>query len=233
MIAHAGEVLCTEIVPRIRSAIPTAVIPISAEDKDELIQDTIAIAAALLHRAEGAGKKVTPGNLAYFAVKLTRAGRRSTGSSKTDVMHPGTQLSGRTRLTSFDEPVGFDEAGNSITLADVFANDQEDPGTSAARNMDWQTFYGKQTTRGQRLSAVVAEGCTMRDVARMLGLSDSGIQLEKKKLGVALADFMGTNILSEVNRQPMWRNNIVASRERRACRGTRTGHSTAGGAAYA
>ena len=148
-------------------------------------------------------------------------------------MHPGTQLAGRTRLTSFDEPVGFDDAGDPITLADVFANEQEDPGTLAARNLDWMAFYGRQTTRGQRLLAVVAEGCTLRDVARMLGLSDSGIQLEKKKLAVALADFMGANILAEVNRQPPWRNNLMAGRERRAYRATRTDYSTARGAAYA
>jgi hypothetical protein len=148
MTAHAGEVLCTEVVPRIRSAIPTAVIPVGTEDPDELIQDTIATAAVLLHSAETAGKKVTPGNVAYYAVKLTRSVRRSTGSSATDVMHPGTQLSGRTCLTSLDEPVGFDEAGDPITLADIFANDQEDPGTLAGRNVVWQTFYGKQTTRG-------------------------------------------------------------------------------------
>jgi hypothetical protein len=90
MTAHAGEMLCTGIVPRIRAAIPTAVIPIGTEDVAELIQDAIATAAALLHRAEGAGKKVTPGTVAYFAIKLTRSGRRSTGSGATDVMHPGT-----------------------------------------------------------------------------------------------------------------------------------------------
>jgi hypothetical protein len=87
--------------------------------------------------------------VAYFAVKLTRSGRRSTGSSATDVMHPATQLSGRTRLTSFDEPVAFDDAGDAITLADVFANDQEDPGTLAARNMDWRHFTGNNRAGGE------------------------------------------------------------------------------------
>jgi hypothetical protein len=83
------------------------------------------------------------------------------------------------------------------------------------------------------LLTVVAEGSSLRDVAQLLGLSDSGIQLEKKKLAVALSDFMGANILAEVNRQPTWRNNIMAGRERRACRATRTDYSTAGGATHA
>jgi hypothetical protein len=59
---------------------------IGAEDASELIQDTIATAAGLLHRAEAAGKKVAASTVAYFAVKLTRSGRRSRGSSGTDVM---------------------------------------------------------------------------------------------------------------------------------------------------
>jgi hypothetical protein len=221
MSPFAGEVLCTEVVPRIRASIPASTGMVGAEDASELIQDTIAHAAALLHRAEAAGKKVTAGAVAYFAVKLTRAGRRSTSSGATDVMHPGTQLAGRSQVVSFDEPLEFDEAGESITLADVFDNKQDDPSMVAARNMDWRTFYGKQTRRGRKLLAVVAEGSTLREGARLLGLSDSGVQLEKKKLALALAEFMGAHILAEVNRQPLWRNNIMAGRERRACRAAR------------
>jgi hypothetical protein len=217
----AGEMLYTEVVPRIHAAIPASTRMIGAEDHSELIQDTIAHAAGMLYRAEAAGKKVAPSTVAFFAVKLTRSGRRSTGSSKTDVMHPGTQLAGRTRVVSLDEPLGFDEAADTITLADVFENGKEDPAVQAARNLDWEVFYGKQTRRGQRLLAVVAEGSTLRQGARLLGLSDSGIQLEKKKLALALAEFMGANILAEVNRQPMWKNNLMTGRERRACRAAR------------
>jgi len=148
-------------------------------------------------------------------------------------MHPGTQLAGRTRLTSFDEPLGFDDVGDPITLAEVFANDQEDPGTLAVRNMDWEAFYGKQSHRSQSLLAVVAEGSTLREVARMLGLSDSGIQLEKKKLALALAEFMDASILAEVNRQPLWKNNLMAGRERQACRAALSSNFTSMGATHA
>jgi hypothetical protein len=71
----------------------------------------------------------------------------------------------------------------------------------AARNLDWKTFYGRQTRRGRRLLAVVAEGSSLQHGARLLGLSDSGIQSEKKKLASALVEFMGVNILADVNRQ--------------------------------
>jgi len=194
---------------------------IGCEDASELIQDSIAHAAGILHRAEAAGKKVAASTVAYFAVKLTRSGRRSTGSGVTDVMHPGTQLAGRSRVVSFDEPLGFDEAGDSINLADVFDNKQDDPSQLAGRNLDWETFYGKQTRRGLKLLAVVAEGSSLRRGARLLGLSDSGVQLEKRRLALALREYMGVNILAEVNRQPMWRDNIMAGRERQAVRATR------------
>jgi hypothetical protein len=136
-------------------------------------------------------------------------------------MSPGTQLAGRARLTSLDEPMGFDDAGDSITLADVFDNGQEDPAMLAARRLDWESFLAMQSHRGRMLLTVVGEGCTLRDVARMIGVSDSSMQGEKRKVASALKEFMGSNILSESTRQPLWRNNITASRERQACRAAR------------
>jgi hypothetical protein len=153
----AGEMLWTEVVPRFHAAIPAFSRMIGAEDVRELIQDSIAHAATLLRRAEAAGKKLTASTVAFFAVKLTRAGRGSASSSETEVMHPGTQMAGRTRVVSFDEPLGFEEAGETITLAEVFTDRRDDPATQAARNLDWETFCGKQTRRGRRLLAVVAE----------------------------------------------------------------------------
>jgi len=120
-----------------------------------------------------------------------------------------------------DEPLGFDDQGDTLTLADVFDNEQDDPSMLAARHLDWEMFYGKQTHRGRRLLELVAKGSTLRHGARLLGLSDSGIQLEKKKLALALQEFMGGNILSEITRQPLWRNNLMVGRERQACRTAR------------
>jgi hypothetical protein len=48
MTANAGVLLCTEIVPRIRAAIPPSSTMIGTEDASELIQDTIAHAAAIV-----------------------------------------------------------------------------------------------------------------------------------------------------------------------------------------
>jgi hypothetical protein len=44
---------------------------------------------------------------------------------------------------------------------------------STASNLDWESFTRKQTHRGRKLLAVVAEGSTLRQEARALGMSDS------------------------------------------------------------
>ena len=92
-----------EIAPRIRS-LAHSLTPIGCEDREELAHDATAIAAKLLLSTEARAKKVTPGNIAYYAVGLVRQGRRSTGQSKTDPMHPAAQLNGRSRMLSLDAP---------------------------------------------------------------------------------------------------------------------------------
>lgn len=60
----------------------------------------------MLHAAERAGKRVTAGNIAFYALKSVKSGRRSTGTSKLDVMAVRTQMQGRARLASLAEPAG-------------------------------------------------------------------------------------------------------------------------------
>jgi hypothetical protein len=65
---------------------------------------------------------------------------------------------------------------------------------------------------------LVAEGKTLREVARYMGLSESTMQTSKRRLGVKILEFMGADIMIEVRRRPQWRNSLEATRERQACR---------------
>src|SRR5258708_20510494 len=105
MSPSAGKLLVEEIVPRIRSSVLAGLIVVGADDHEELIQDATATAVTLLMSTEARGKKVTPGNIAYYAVGLVRQGRRSTGLSTTDAMHPATQINGPGRTETFDQPL--------------------------------------------------------------------------------------------------------------------------------
>jgi len=92
MSPQAGWLLQAEVVPRLRASIPRNVHCVGSEDAEELIQDSIAIAAKMLHSAELAGKTVTAGNIAYYALQLIRSkvrltGERTSGTSSAVACH--------------------------------------------------------------------------------------------------------------------------------------------------
>ena len=143
MSPQAGWILQEEIVPRLRSAIPKSVLCVGAEDPQELVQDATVMAARMIDRVESQGKlgEITASNIAYYTIQHAKSGRRANGTSRVDIMASATQLNGSTRLHSLSEIVAESECGFEIfDLHDVISNDREDPGTIAARNLDWQTF---------------------------------------------------------------------------------------------
>jgi DNA-binding NarL/FixJ family response regulator len=218
MSPQAGWLLQEEVVPRLRASIPRNVHCVGSEDAEELIQDSIAIAAKMLHSAEAAGKTVTAGNIAYYALQLIRSGRRSNGSSVVDVMAPGTQLNGHAWLNSLDEPVADQTSGEGFTFNDVLASDQEDPTTIAGRNLDWQSLLTRLSAREKAMVTYLLEGKTVSDVAWALRVSRSAMQQCKERLVHLIREFMGRDILVEVLRLPGWKDNLNTTRERLACR---------------
>ena len=81
MSPQAGYILQDQVVPCLRSAIPNVCHCVGSEDAQELIQDSIALAARLMHNVEAQGKTVNPGNIAYYTIQHIKSGRRSTGRS--------------------------------------------------------------------------------------------------------------------------------------------------------
>ena len=78
MSPQAGFVLQDQVVPRLRSAIPNCVHCVGAEDAQELIQDSIAMAAKLMHNVEAQGKTVTPENKGQKATSDSQPSQRAT-----------------------------------------------------------------------------------------------------------------------------------------------------------
>ena len=227
MSPQVGYLLRDQVLPRLRSAIPNAVSFIGCEDAEEPIQDGTALAAQMMHNAERAGKKVvrsasgrrgreiTAGNVCYYTIEKLRCGRRSAGSSVVDVHGAGTQLKGNTPLSSLDEPAAVDEeTGGELTFNDVLSRDEEDPGTRAARKMDWETFMAGLSARDQAVIEGLVEGTSRSAMARKLGVCSSTIQHRKRNLAKAVAAFMGDDILIEVRRLPRWKHNLDATKER-------------------
>jgi len=220
MSPTSAYVLMEQVVPRLRSAIPVVCHCVYPEDQAELVQDSIAMACKLMHNVESKGKQVTPGNIAYYTIQHIKSGRRSTGSSVVDVHASQTQLNGTTRISSLDEVVASNEecGGEIFTFNDVLSNDQEDPGTKAARKMDWESLLASLSLRDRAIIQFMIEGKSGSAMARKLKVCPSTISNRKRDLAVKIQDFMGYKILVDIQRQPKWRNDLAANRERLACR---------------
>ena len=220
MSPQAGFVLQDQIIPRLRSAVPHVVNPVGCEDAQELVQDSIAMAAKLMHNVEKAKKKVTPGNIAYYTIQHIKSGRRSTGSSIADVYGCRTALANRARINSLEEVVASDEetGGEIFLLHDVLSNDHEDPSTRAARKMDWEEFVACLPEGEKAMVEFVAHGLSFRDAAKKFKVCDSTMQTSKRNLATKLLEFMGAEILCDIQRRPRWKQDLEGIREKMVCR---------------
>ena len=212
------QLLVEQIAPRIRGSLGNAA-QVGADDFGEMAQDGIAIAASMLASAEARGKSVSPGNVAFYATKLVRSGRRSGGQSTTDVMSPGTQITGRSRVLSLEEPVKYEEGSEEpLVLGEVLASEAEDPSATGARNLDWQAFTETLDELARNILQCLADERPLLEVAHAAGVSRSTIQTHKNKLTAAVQAFMGPELMQELQRPPQWRINVRAVREKLACR---------------
>ncbi len=220
MSPRSGWLLVNEILPRLRSAVPLVARGVGAEDPEELIGDATLHAARILHSAEARGKTITAGNVAYYAIEHTRSGRRSCGNSASDVHAAATQLKGRSRLDSLEQVVASNEecGGEIWELHDVLSRDEEDPGTKAARKMDWSEFASALTERERAVINCIVEGRSLRDAAKSFRVCDSTMQGDKRKLAVKIQNYMGSDILVQIKKLPRWKDDIMTSRERLTCK---------------
>jgi len=118
-----------------------------------------------------------------------------------------------------EQVVAEDDAGSEIfQLHDVLADDREDPGTKAARKLDWQEFMASLSKRDQGVVEGILEGHTNTTIARTLKVTTWTVNHRKERLAEMLVNFMGSEILKDIQRKPKWKNDILATREMMACK---------------
>ena len=96
--------LVEQIAPRLR-ATSRCLPQVGADDAEEMYADGMAMAAAMLDSAEKRGKKVTAGNIAWYAGKQLASGRRSTYGGRADALCPAAQLDGNAQHTSLQQDI--------------------------------------------------------------------------------------------------------------------------------
>ena len=235
MSPEMGNLLIDEVVPRLRAALPS-VPSVGHEDREELLADMTANAAKMMDSAEKAGKKFSAGNVAYFASRAARSGRRSTWSGRTDVMSVAASLDRSVRFEHLDgDPDGgratrqpnADFCDGSEGLHEIAwtgnGPSSTDPAEEAARNIDWDEFLALHPPRFRIAVLVLAGGGTMREAGRSCGIGDSAACLLRKSLGAALQEHFGLEMIAHLmggGIRPSWESDLRASRERHVCTGT-------------
>jgi hypothetical protein len=136
----------------------------------------------------------------------------------------GTQINGATRLTSLDEaaPVAnVDDVGEPLLLHDLLSNDLKDPATKAARKMNWETFMASLSVRDQAIINCLVEGKPLASLARRRHLNNSTLLYHKERLALKIQNFMGSDIIIQIQRRPGWKESINCTSEKMAYRDQR------------
>jgi len=222
MSPRAGEILIQEVAPRLRHIIPNAVKPVGAEDAEELVQDSIVVAAKMLHDLEQRGKEVTPGNVCYYVTLHMKSGRRSHSAGRTDVMSSGGQLDGKSSVLSFEEPAGIDnETGEEIPLGEMLSAGGDDPSIHASRLLDWSEFLASHNPKYEDLVCEIASGVNAMESARESRKSYFTVRQLRARLAEDVREYFGDEAIADSLHQPNWRGGIHADKERFACRADR------------
>ena len=217
-----GDLLVKDVIPRLR-AVARSIPKIGCEDDGEIIQDATLMAAKMMDSAEKSGQKFSGGNIAYYAARAARSGRRSYYGGRYDVMSPGCQIDGKARLESLDDDIEFEtgEPEDVGTLHDIvvpldYQGHESDPSEEAARNLDWDMFLASHPPRHRTAILVLVEGGTMREAGKRCGLKDSAAANLRRRIADDLIEFFGLDVIRRLlgGKRPDWESNLRMTRER-------------------
>jgi DNA-directed RNA polymerase specialized sigma24 family protein len=220
--------LVNEVVPRLRKA-AGSIPKVGHEDDEEIVQDCTLQAARMMDSAEKAGHKFTAGNMAWYAAKAARSGRRSYYTGRSDVMSPGCQIDGKARHECLDEEIEL-ESGDVGSLHDVIAppgyqGREPDPAEEAARNLDWESFLASHPPRHRAAIRVLVRGGTMREAGKRCGLKDSAALILKRRIAADLIAFFGGEVIQRLldGVRPGWEADLRTVRGRHDARAAAAG----------
>jgi hypothetical protein len=122
-----------------------------------------------------------------------------------------------------DQPIaGEAEGDDMMCLHDVLAAHSADPSQEAAKRLDWKPLVDSLDAPARAVLLCLVEGGELTTLVSKLKRSRSALQTDKEKLARMAIEHLGADILKEVQRLPQWRDNLVASREKMACRYARS-----------
>lgn len=222
MSPTTGLLLIQQIQPLITAAIGRgAVRTVGSEDKEEIIQDTLASAAALLDSAEAGEKTYTAGTIAFYALQAAKSGRRSTVKGRTDALCPGAALDGKAQTVSLDQPVtaATNPDESELTFHDCLAANMDSPDQEAGRRIDWDIVFPSLNTRETLVLRDAATGIKPSETATGQKVSRPRVTQLRRQIGARVANAWGTDDpIAGIAERPAWVRHVSVARECRASR---------------
>jgi len=129
-------------------------------------------------------------------------------------MHPKAQLNGTCSVQSLDEPIGFGEADEPLTLGDSLAARTEDPSVTATRRLDWEPLVASLDPQPARFG-VLGPRPRSDHFSVKLKRSRSAIQTHKERLAQLVREHLGEDILVRVQESPAGRTTSRPTGKRR------------------
>ena len=90
----------------------------------------------------------------------------------------------------------------------------DDPATQACRRLDWDQMIQQLDAITKAVLVCLATCEELTSLVERLRKSRSTIQNHKDRLARLIKEFMGEDILRQVQERPGWRNDIDVNRER-------------------
>lgn len=223
MSPATGLILLNQVIPILAATIPRIARPVGAEDVEELKQDAIAYAAALLDSAERRAKVIPPNSVAYYAIRAILAGRRSTTASCSDVMAPGCQLQNRSAMVSMDEELGDidDDSETCATMHSLLASPGESADVQAARKVDWDQILERLDERRRHVLCETAAGYGPNHIAETCNVSAPRVIQLRDDIADAVRQSWGGDPVADSSSGTRWQRHVRVATERRACRAAR------------
>jgi hypothetical protein len=88
--------------------------------------------------------------------------------------------------------------GEHLTLEEVLCSEAEDPSLTAARNLDWQALSSRLDPKTKAALECLCEGKQLKELAARMRVSPSALSAWCRKLGAAIRDFLGPDLLRQI-----------------------------------
>jgi len=109
-----------------------------------------------------------------------------------------------------------------LTLGEMLPACDDDPATQACRRLDWDQLIQQLDSITKAVLVCLATCEELTSLVSLFRECRSSIQNHKDRLALLIKEFMGEDILRQIQERPGWHNDLDVNRERLTSRWERS-----------